>query len=431
MLADLESDMRSVSLGSCSDEELKGLVQRALGGRQVIDGFVNRLTAEARRREATGSGTPAEEIIRSDGKISQREAKTLDRRAGVGEVLPEVGDAVDQGAARSENADTLARQLEKLTDTQRAALAGIDGEIARQAASAPPETFARWLGRRVRAITEATPVEGETREERQRAASAFGMKRRGDGMWDLYGSLDQTRGAELYDVITRTARRLNDGEATANARADALHRLTTRRPATQSTGTSNTRSTGNTAGRSRGQPGDNGAGSWYLLDGFDPGANMGIGYIVDAATLIGGPHPGSVAQTWAGNDIDPAEIDCLACDTDLYAILYDELGQPTTVGCTHRAATKEQRLQLRGLYDRCPLDGTPFGDCDIHHVNLPWEDGGETELHNLLPISRAWHQRVHHRGWRLKMSPDRSLKLWRPDGQLHRAIPPPTPITRE
>lgn len=81
--------------GSCSDEELSDVVRRALSGRQIIDGFVNQLTAEARRREATGSGTPAEEIIRSGGKISQREAKTLDRRAGVSEVLPVVGDAVE------------------------------------------------------------------------------------------------------------------------------------------------------------------------------------------------------------------------------------------------------------------------------------------------------------------------------------------------
>lgn len=140
MLANLERDMGSVSLGACSDEELKGLVRRALSGRQVIDGFVNQLTAEARRREATGSGTLAEEVIRSGVKISNREAKTLDRRAGVGEVLPEVGDALDRGAARSENADTLARELEKLTDTQRTALAGIDGEIA------PAATRCSWFG---------------------------------------------------------------------------------------------------------------------------------------------------------------------------------------------------------------------------------------------------------------------------------------------
>ena len=408
----------------------------------MVDGYVNRLAAEARRREATGTGSPAQEVIRSGGVVSNREAKALDRRASVGEVLPTVGERVDQGATRSENADILARHLHGLSDTQREALAVHDDEIARQAVSAPPEVFARWLGRRIRAITEATPAGGESREERQRAASEFGMKRRGDGMWQLWGQLDQTRGAELNDVIKRTARHLNNGEATANARADALHRLTTRRPNTKPAGTGETPSTGantpTTANASRGdtagardQPEAARAGDTDLLAGFDPGARMGIGYIVDAATLTGGPHDHSVAQTWDGHDIDPNEIGRLACDCDLYAVLYNELGQPTKVGCTQHAATREQRLQLRGLYHHCPIDGTPFGDCEIHHVNLPWEHGGETELHNLLPISRAWHHRVHHKGWQLKMGPNRSLKIWRPDGQLHRAIPPPTPISRE
>ncbi|MGI9612276.1 MAG: HNH endonuclease signature motif containing protein, partial [Acidimicrobiales bacterium] len=331
------------------------------------------------------------------------------------EVLPTVGKRVDQGATRSENADMLARQLAGLSDDQRSALAVHDNEIAQHAVCAPPEVFAKWLGRRIRTITQADSGEGESREERQRAASEFGMKRRGDGMWQLWGQLDQTRGAELNDVITRAARQLNNGEATANARADALHRLTTRRPATEHTGTDH----------------DPAAVEDDALAGFDPGARMGIGYIVDAATLTNGPHNHSVTQTWDGHNINPADVDHLACDTDLYAILYDELGQPTKVGRTRHAATREQRLQLRGLYDRCPLDGTPFGDCEVHHVNLPWEHGGETELHNLLPISRAWHHRIHHNGWTLKMGPDRSLKLWRPDGQLERAIPPPTPISRE
>jgi hypothetical protein len=158
---------------------------------------------------------------------------------------------------------------------------------------------------------------------------------------------------------------------------------------------------------------------------------MGIGYIVDAATLAGGPHDRSVAQSWDGYNVDPAMVAHLACDTDLYAVLYDDVGHPTKIGRTRRAATREQRLQLRGLHDQCPLDGTPFGECEIHHVNVSWEHGGQTELDNLLPISRRWHHRIHDKGWRLKMYPNRSLKLWRPDGQLHRAIPPPIPISRE
>ena len=366
----------------------------------------------------------------------------------MGEVLPLVGAGVDQGDARSENADVLARRLDGLTDAQRATLAAHDHEIARQAAWAPPETFRRWLGRLIRQITEPDPEPGQSREEQQRAASDFGIQRRGDGMWKVWGQLDDVRGAELNDVVTRAARRLNEGEASPNAKAAALHRLVTRRPPIageqrprgvreavdrppHSSGSPPVGDRQDNPGSQAARTGDFGADPADVLDGFDPGPAMGVGYVVDATTLARGPHEGSVAQTWAGDDIEPATIGHLACDADLYAILYDELGWPTKVGRTRRAATREQRLQLRGLYECCPLDGTPFGDCEVHHVNLPWEDGGETELDNLLPISRTWHRRIHDRGWRLRMYPDRSLRVWRPDGELHRAIPPPRPISRE
>ena len=249
-----------------------------------------------------------------------------------------------------------------------------------------------------------------------------------DGMWRLTGELDDERGTVLNDVLTRTARRLDQsGEATANARFDALYRLATRRlrPVVRAAHPD----------RRSGDPIDhevtNCSEDFEGFDGFDPGMRMGVGYIVDAATLGDGSHDRSVAQTWAGHAVDPASVGRLACDADLYAMLYDELGWPTKVGRTRRAATRDQRLQLRGLYDRCPIDGTPFGDCEIHHANLPWEGSGETELDNLLPISRRWHRRIHDKGWRLTMHGDRSLTIWRPDGELHRAIPPPRPISRE
>ncbi|MGI9614080.1 MAG: hypothetical protein ACR2QO_14315, partial [Acidimicrobiales bacterium] len=98
VLADLEKAMAVTDFGACSDDDLARLLRLALHGRQVVDGFVNRLAGEARRREATGSSSPAQEVIRAGGVVSNREAKALDRRASVGEVLPTVGKRVDQGA---------------------------------------------------------------------------------------------------------------------------------------------------------------------------------------------------------------------------------------------------------------------------------------------------------------------------------------------
>lgn len=444
VLGDLEREMGSIDLTVCSAADLASLTQRVLAGQRITTGFVNQVMAESRRREEAGVGAPASELVRGGGAVSNEAAKQLDRRAGIGEALPKVGSGIDEGCTRTENADILAQHLERLTDQQRTALARFETEIARHAEHSPPETFTRWLSRLVRKLTEPDPEPGQTDAERQRAASQLWVKRGTDGMWNIAGKLDDQRGTELNDIITRVARRLDvNGEATANARIDALHRLVARKPrpagahvrgrATSDPGQRVrgrvTDTTDRRADRGDDSCADHDAVDW--LDLFDPGAQMGVGYIVDVATLAEGPHDRSVAQTWGGHDIDPTEAACLGCDTDLYAILYNQLGQPTKVGRTRRAASREQRLLLRGLYDRCPLDGTPFADCDIHHVNLPWEDGGDTELDNLLPISRSWHRRVHHRGWRLKMNPDRSLKIWRPDGQLHRALPPPQPITRE
>ncbi|MGF1595627.1 MAG: hypothetical protein ACFCVK_01645 [Acidimicrobiales bacterium] len=163
--------------------------------------------------------------------------------------------------------------------------------------------------------------------------------------------------------------------------------------------------------------------------GVEPPLRLGIGYIVDVHTLAHGPHAATVAQTWAGHDIDPRAAGRHACDADCYAILIDELGRPGPVGRTRRSATRNQRLQLRALYAACPLDGTPFEWCQIHHVNQPWEAGGPTETDNLLPISPDWHHRIHDRGWTLTMHPDRALTLTRPDGTIDRTVDPPLPLT--
>jgi hypothetical protein len=64
----------------------------------------------------------------------------------------------------------------------------------------------------------------------------------------------------------------------------------------------------------------------------------------------------------------------------LYAILLDRLGSPYPGGADPAGRDQEQRLALRALYEACPLDGTPFGQCEIHHVNVFFEDGGLTEL---------------------------------------------------
>ncbi len=391
VLASLAERVCSVDLGACNSGDLKALSAAAVEGLGVLEGFLVQIAAAAKALEESGTGSPAVNVIRSGGALSKRRSEQIARRAEVGGLLPALGADVLSGAAAPENVDTVARHTRRRTPAERERLASLDGEISERARALPPEVFQKYFGEVIRRI--ADQCDEPSIGERQRAASRFSMGRRRDGMWWLKGELDGERAAELHAAVATKARELaGDQPITDNANAAALHQLAT--------------------------------------SGEGVGLRLSVGYIVDAKTLSAGPHETSLAQTWGGESIDAGSVGRLSCDADCYAVLVDELGEPGPVGRTRRRATREQRLQLRALYDCCPLDGTAFDRCEIHHVNVPWEDGGDTELDNLLPISVDWHHRIHDRGWTLKMAPDRSLKLWRPDGTLERSIPPPKPLTR-
>ena len=402
-MAVAEDLKRLAEMVSLPDDVLSELSVEALGEAVALTnrverhmgGFMARVASALSKAEASGSAPAAAEVLRGDrSEVSAARAKQLLGRATTSEQFTAIGRRMRAGEARGENVDAVARRTAGLNAGELERLTALGEEIAERAVNLPPETFDKYLTRTIRNMKD--PIDaGLSKAEQQRAASRFSMGRRRDGMWWLSGELDPERGALLDDVLRAETRRLsNDGSIDDNTRAQALTNLTT--------------CTGDQASPPR----------------------LGVGYIVDALTLTNGPHHNSVAQTWGGDDAEPETVQRLSCNADLYAILIDRFGQPAGAGLTRRTATREQRLQLRALYDTCAIDGaTPFDRCEIHHVNVFYEDGGQTELDNLLPVSTEWHHRIHDRGWILKMAPDRSLKLWKPNGQLHRTIPPPQPIT--
>ena len=385
------------AVSGMSVEALRDAVALTNRVERHVGGFMTRVASALQTAEASGSAPAASEVLRGNrGEVSAAKAKQLVNRATTSEQFTAIGRRIRAGEARGENVDALARRTAGLNPGELERLTVLDEEIAERAVNLPPETFDKYLSRTIRNMKD--PIDaGPSKAEQQRAASRFSLGRRRDGMWWLSGELDPERGALLDDVLRTETRGLtSEGTADDNTRAEALVNLATR--------------TGNSTTQPR----------------------LGIGYIVDAQTLAHGRHEDSVAQTWAGEESEPAAMQRLSCNADLYAVLIDRLGQPAGAGLTRRAASREQRLQLRALYDTCAIDGTTsFDRCEIHHVNVFYEDGGETELDNLLPVSSDWHHRIHDRGWTLKMGPDRSLKLWQPNGQLDRNIPPPQPLTRQ
>ena len=103
-------------------------------------------------------------------------------------------------------------------------------------------------------------------------------------------------------------------------------------------------------------------------------------------------------QRHLSNDqaVGPAAARRLACDPILTALLHDETGRVIDVGRRHRLVTKTLR---RAVYDRdggrCTFPGCDNNRwLDVHHV-IHWEDGGRTDLDNLLLLCGT-HHRAHH-----------------------------------
>ena len=95
------------------------------------------------------------------------------------------------------------------------------------------------------------------------------------------------------------------------------------------------------------------------------------------------------------------------------------------LGRTTRLANRAQRRALRGLYATCAVDGcaVTFDHCQPHHVTY-WENGGRTDLNNLLPLCSRHHHLVHEGGWTLTLGPDRTVAIVYPDGTIQTTGPP-------
>ena len=95
------------------------------------------------------------------------------------------------------------------------------------------------------------------------------------------------------------------------------------------------------------------------------------------------------------------------------------------LGRTTRVANPAQRRALGALYATCAIPGchVRYSRTKLHHV-IWWYHDGRTDLCNLLPLCEHHHQNVHHDGWMLTLTADRTLTIQLPDGQIMTTGPP-------
>jgi hypothetical protein len=111
---------------------------------------------------------------------------------------------------------------------------------------------------------------------------------------------------------------------------------------------------------------------------------------------------------------------------------YDQIVQSLSrpVGLDHgrsrRHASVRQRRALRAMYRTCAIPGCGrhVSITEAHHIHY-WENGGYTDLTNLLPLCRHHHDRLHTERWKLTMGADRAITIRARDGTLLMTTGPP------
>lgn len=375
-----------------------GQLESALAGvgrvRGRLDAVEARLIRRAEELAAIGTGDGAAVVLRSGQRVSRRQVDRITERAATLAAAPVFEAALDRGAVAADHVDALTRAAASLPEECRGELFSNADLLAEMAATMPADTFERQC----RSIARRLDIdEGEARLERQKRRSRLNRwTDAATGMWCLRAELDPESGAVVSAALDAAISHLVLSEAMPRNDRTAAAALVS------------------------------------LASGSGPagGVRAELLLIADTETWRWGLHEESVSETGSGVPLPPETLRRLSCTADVDTVLLDDSGRALNVGRTRRTATRAQRRALRAMYPTCGF-GTcerPFDRCEIHHLH-PWNDGGATDLENLVPLCVTHHHRVHEGGWRLHLTPDRSLVVSRGDGTEISCQPLPTAPT--
>lgn len=388
---ELAADLDALDIAGLDAPGVERAVRSLARVRAWADAYEARLAARSNVLRAEGAGGGARETLAHSGGRSGREAQKAADRSETLQASPELEHALESGDVNADHVDAVTRAAAGLADDQRDELLS-DPDVADAARRMPPDPFNTYMKRKARALSE-----DEDRSRAQRQKNSTGLKAwiRKDGMVAVNGELDPELGNRLLtglDAEMETMAQRDRAPKNDKTRAHALVALV-----------------------------DRGVGA-------GPNTNATEVLVIDAATLTGGLHDQSVAETSSGIEMAPDAIRRRMCDSVICPTVLDRAtGQVLFSGREVRTATRAQRRALRSMYPTCAFDScsASFDHCEIHHV-VPWRHGGPTDLDNLVPLCHRHHHLVHEGRWQIRLLADRSLEIRQPDGRHHKTVPLPT-----
>ena len=422
-----------VDFSEMGSSDLIKLVFQADVARRQLDGYLTALLGRLGELE----GEAAVAAVCSQFDISGYKARKQAKTAGVLKGLPDTLQAAKDGWITMDHAQLVAESHARAPITPEEELKLIALAI---------EQDCDGFRKTVAAIEDQRRAEGGmSRIERQRARRFAKVFDGDNDMVVVYAELDRIAGERVKAALESLhSRMLRDDTATGTERtfeqrnADALVALVTQQPVpvrpreghtpNPNNADANSASAGkdidgakddttdenpdNTVQSGSEIPDTTDETDWAVPDAGTNLDETGCGDLapqktvlvvsVDYDALTGKLQNAGLID---GTPIDIDELRRIACDADIVPTIFGSDGQPLYHGRRQRSATQAQKLALyrrdRGCIG-CRMRPTA---CDAHHIRW-WDQGGPTDITNLVLLCPRCHDKVHKHGYVVERHPE-------------------------
>ena len=137
-------------------------------------------------------------------------------------------------------------------------------------------------------------------------------------------------------------------------------------------------------------------------------------------TVAGGPE---ILATEEGSHVPAGTSRRLMSDAEVVEVKRGPDGSVLDVGRRQRTVGWRLRKALDVRDGGCRFPGCGSRHTQAHHA-IPWSEGGETKLDNLILLCRFHHRAVHEGGWRVEMGQAGAARFRDPHGRVVPAVPP-------
>ncbi len=375
--------------------EVVKLILQADSARRQLDGYLAALLGRLGDLEGQDA---VEELCRQFG-LGRHRARQQAKAAGALKALPTTLDAAKEGWISIDHARLLGESHERAPLTQAQEL-----ELITLAISEDLDQYKKTVARRE---DERRADDGLTRHERQRERRSGKVFDGDNDMVILYAELDRIAGERVKTALHNLSDRLFREDAKAGSdrthdqrNADALVALITQRP------------------EGSGSPSEDAPDGSSERDEIAPQSTTLI-VSVDYDSLSGQLKNAGLID---GTPIDIDDLRHIACDAGIVPAIFAADGQPLYMGRKQRAVTSAQKLALFARDRQCIGCGMRASACDAHHI-IWWDEGGPTDITNLVLLCPKCHKKVHRQGYTVVKSPCGECRIEPPMRRSDGALP--------